>query len=59
MADRKKNEGKTKILKFKYLKNEKSFLDEIKNFFQLLKGYHLVKNNNLVKIVDRSFKTKK
>ena len=28
-----KKEGKTKIQKFKYLKNEKSFLDEIKNIF--------------------------
>ena len=26
-----KKEGKTKIQKFKYLKNEKSFLDEMKN----------------------------
>ena len=26
-----KKEGKTKIQKFKYLKNEKGFLDEIKN----------------------------
>ena len=33
MADREKKEGKTKIQKFKYLKNEKSFLDEIKNIF--------------------------
>ena len=32
MADREK-EGKTKIQKFKYLKNEKSFLDEIKKHF--------------------------
>ena len=32
MAGREK-EGKTKIQKFKYLKNEKSFLDEIKNIF--------------------------
>ena len=32
MADREK-QGKTKIQKFKYLKNEKSFLDEIKNTF--------------------------
>ena len=30
-----------KIQKFKYLENEKSFLDEIKNIFiQFLKGYH-------------------
>ena len=33
MADREKKKGKTKIQKFKYLKNEKSFLDEIKNIF--------------------------
>ena len=33
MADREKKEGKAKIQKFKYLKNEKSFLDEIKNIF--------------------------
>ena len=32
-----------KIQKFEYLENEKSFLDEIKNIFQFLKGYHLVK----------------
>ena len=32
-----------KIQKSEYLKNEKSFLDEIKNIFQFLKGYHLVK----------------
>ena len=28
-----KKEGKTKIQKFKYVKNEKSFLDEIKKVF--------------------------
>ena len=28
-----KKEGKMKIQKFKYLKNEKSFLDEIENIF--------------------------
>ena len=32
-----------KIQKFDSLKNEKRFLDEIKNIFQILKGYHLVK----------------
>ena len=32
-----------KIQKFEYLENEKSFSDEIKNIFQFLKGYHLVK----------------
>ena len=45
-----KKEGKTKIEKFKYLKSEKSFLDEIKNIFHsFLKGYYLVKNKNLIK----------
>ena len=34
MADTKRNEGKMNIQKFEYLKNEKSFLDEIKNTFQ-------------------------
>ena len=38
MADREKKEGKTKIQKFKYLKNEKSFLDEIKNFLIVFEG---------------------
>ena len=32
-----------KIQKFEYLENKKSFLDAIKNIFQFLKGYHLVK----------------
>ena len=32
-----------KIQKFEYFENEKSFLDEIKNIFPFLKGYHLVK----------------
>ena len=40
-----KKEGKTKIQKFEYLQNKKSFLD--------LKGYHLVKNKNLIKISGR------
>ena len=36
-------EGK-RSQKFEYLKNEKSFLDKIKNIFlKFLKGYHLVK----------------
>ena len=35
-------EGK-KLQKFEYLGNEKSFLDEIKNSFQFLKSYNLVK----------------
>ena len=33
MADREKREGKTKIQKFEYLENKKSFLDEIKKTF--------------------------
>ena len=33
MAGREKKEGKTKIHKFEYLENEKSFFDEIKNIF--------------------------
>ena len=49
MADREKKEGKTKIQKFGYLENETRFLNETKNIFQFLKGYHLVKNKNLIK----------
>ena len=41
--------GEDENIKFKYLKNEKSFSDEIKNIFQFWKGYHLVKNKNLIK----------
>ena len=37
------------LQKFEYLENKKSFLDEIKNIFQFLKGYDVVKNKNLVK----------
>ena len=38
MVDREK-EGKTKIQKFEYLANEKSFLDEIKKtFFIVFEG---------------------
>ena len=33
MTDREKEMGKTKIQKFEYLENEKSYLDEIKNIF--------------------------
>ena len=33
MADREKREEKTKIQKCEYLKNEKSFLEEIKSIF--------------------------
>ena len=31
-----------KLQKFEYLENENGFLDEMKNIFQFLKGYHLV-----------------
>ena len=46
-----KKEGTTKInKKIKYLENGKRFLDEIKiTFSWLWKGYHLVKNKNVVK----------
>ena len=33
MADREKKKGKREIQKLEYLKNEKSFLNEIKNIF--------------------------
>ena len=33
MTDREKEMGKTKIQKFEYLENEKSYLDQIKNIF--------------------------
>ena len=49
-------EGKTEIQKSEYLENEKSFLDEIKNIFRFLKGYHLLRNKILLKIVDTSFR---
>ena len=32
-----------KLRKFEYLEKENSLLDEIKDIFQFLKGYHLVK----------------
>ena len=44
-----KKEGKTKIQKFQYLKNKINFLDEIKNIFQFLEGYYLMKNKNLTR----------
>ena len=49
MADRGKKRGRWKYKKIEYLENEKSFLDEIKNIFQFLEGYHLVRNKNLIK----------
>ena len=42
-------DGKTEIQKFEYLENEKGFLDEIKNIFQSLKSYHLVRNKDFYK----------
>ena len=39
-------EGK-KSQKCEHLENEKSLLDEIKNIFQFLKGYHLVKKTKI------------
>ena len=33
MTDKGKKEGKMEIQKFEYLKNEKSFSDEIKKYF--------------------------
>ena len=39
-------EGK-KSQKFEHLENEKSLLDEIKNVFQFLKGYHLVNKTKI------------
>ena len=38
MAEREKKWGKMKIQKFKNLKNEKNFLDEIKIFFIVFEG---------------------
>ena len=38
MVDREKKEGKTKIQKFQYLENEKSFCNEIKTFFTIFDG---------------------
>ena len=39
-----------------YLDNKKSFLDEIKNIFHSLKGYHLVKKNKrMINIADTNF----
>ena len=40
----KRRKERKKLQKSEYLVNEKSFLGEIKNIFQFLEGYHLVKN---------------
>ena len=37
------------IQKFKYLENEKSFLDEIKNIFQVFEGLSFCDKYNFVK----------
>ena len=51
MADREKE--RKKIQKFEYLRNEKSFLDEIKSIFQSF-WWAIIwwKNKNLMKIAD-------
>ena len=49
MADRERMREKMEIQKFEYLKNEKSFSDEIKNILKFLRSYHSVKNKNLLK----------
>ena len=48
LTGRKRGE-KTEIQKLEYFTNKKSFLDEIKNIFQFLKGHYLVKNKTLMK----------
>ena len=52
--------NRKKYKKFEYLESKRSFLDEIKNIFQFLKGYHLVKKKkkNMIKIADTSFKNR-
>ena len=48
-----------KSQKSEYLENENSFLDEIKNIFQFLMGYHLVKKKKkMIKTADASFNIK-
>ena len=49
--------GREKIQKLEYLKNEKSFLHEIKNIFHSFwRAIIWCKNKNLIKIADTSFK---
>ena len=43
MADREKL-GKTKMQEFEYLKNQKSFLDDIKTFFIVFEGLSFGEN---------------
>ena len=48
-------EGK-KLQKFEYVKNKKSFFDEIKNiFYNFLRAIIWWKNKNLIKTGDTSF----
>ena len=57
MADREKKVRKMKIQKFEYLKNKKSFLDEMKNIFHSFwKAIIWWKINIWWKIADTSFK---
>ena len=48
MADREKQERKTKIQKHEYLKSKKSFLDEIKTFFIVFEGLSFGENKKLI-----------
>ena len=57
MADMGDKEGKTKIQKLEYLKNEKRFLDEIKNIFHSFwMAIIWLKIEIWSKIVDKTFK---
>ena len=49
MADREKKERKSKIQKFEYLENEKSFLDKIKNIFDSFWGLSFSEKNKFDK----------
>ena len=51
--------GRSEIQKFKYLENEKGFLDEIKSVFHSFwRAIIWCKNKNLTKIADTNFKQK-
>ena len=45
----KKKEGKTEIQKLEYVKNEKGFLDEIKNIFIVFEELSFGENKNVLK----------
>ena len=49
MADMEKKEGKTEIQKLEYVKNEKGFLDEIKNIFIVFEELSFGENKNMLK----------